>query len=552
VNSVPHPELTEIQRVALYCRVSTEEQADRKTVDAQLDFLRRWCDLHEIPVAGEYVDEDWSGTIPLGDRPAGQRLLQDAEARGFGSVLTYRLDRLGRSLAVLLEAHTTLDRHGITIRSATEPFDTASPIGRFMFQLLSSMAELEKSTIMERMTLGRDRVAREGKWTGGPVPFGYDIDAEGCLTPSARLVDGLQETEAEIARSVFERIARGSTTVAECRRLNALAVPTRRRYASGTTVTVGENWLPSRINAMVRNPVYAGRHVLKSRAGPIERAVPPLVSQGLWDQAQAQLRQNRTLATRNAQHRYLLRGLIRCAACGANFAGTPSYSPKAPQWVGHYYRCNSQLGAVRPEVGGRCRAKRLPTAWLDDEVWQDCRAFIQNPGEPLAEAQRQLRARMAETVGVERQRRGLQKQLAEKDAERERVLTLYRRNRITLDQAEQQLDDVGREAAELRQLMDSLASQEALAAAFETHLTEASAMLLRLQDQLAEIERTDDWARKREIVQLLVHEIRVTTEGEGAHKQARVLLRYAFGEPRAVDTTTGTRARIRDTGSETT
>jgi hypothetical protein len=119
------------------------------------------------------------------------------------------------------------------------------------------------------------------------------------------------------------------------------------------------------------------------------------------------------------------------------------------------------------------------------------------------------------------------------------VLTLYRRNRIPLDDAERELDAINREASELRQLLDGLTTQEALATTFEQHVTEASALLLRLQDRLDAIEATDDWAQKREIVQRLVHEIRVTTEGTGPHKQARVRLRYAFGDPRAVDTGSG-------------
>ena len=52
-------------RVAIYARVSTEDQAERQTIQAQLDFLRRYCDLHQLPVAGEYVDDGISGTVPL-------------------------------------------------------------------------------------------------------------------------------------------------------------------------------------------------------------------------------------------------------------------------------------------------------------------------------------------------------------------------------------------------------------------------------------------------------------------------------------------------------
>src|SRR5215207_4870767 len=155
---------TTVLAAAIYARVSTEDQAERQTVQAQLDFLRKYCDLHQITIAGEYVDDGISGTVPLDQRPEGRRLLDDAEAGRFGVVLSYRLDRLGRSLTSLLAAHDALDRLGIAIRSATEPFDTSTPIGKFLFQLLGSLAELERETISERMVLGRDRAARAGKY----------------------------------------------------------------------------------------------------------------------------------------------------------------------------------------------------------------------------------------------------------------------------------------------------------------------------------------------------------------------------------------------------
>src|SRR3954468_13412875 len=82
------------QAVALYARVSTEDQAERATIQSQLDFLRRYVDLHSLPVAGEYIDDGISGTVPLADRPEGQPLLQDAEAGQVGVVLVYRVDRL--------------------------------------------------------------------------------------------------------------------------------------------------------------------------------------------------------------------------------------------------------------------------------------------------------------------------------------------------------------------------------------------------------------------------------------------------------------------------
>jgi site-specific DNA recombinase len=532
------------QRVALYSRVSTEDQTDRGTIKGQCEFLSNFAQLYSLEVMGEYIDDGFSGTLPLTDRPDGRRLLEDAQCGLFNTILVYRLNRLGRSLTALLQAHSELEAAGVTIRSATEPFDTSTPIGRFLFQLLGSLAELEKSTISERMTLGRDRVARSGKWTNGPIPFGYDLDIDGYPIPSMRLIDGLGMTEADVARSVFEAIAAGSSTVAEARRLNALGVPTYRRYAGGAQVTIGETWLPSRINQMIKNPIYAGVHVFKSKAGAIERTVPALVDQATWDRAQAQLVRNRALSTRNAKRLYLLRGLVHCAGCGARYVGTPKYGSSG--WKSHYYRCGSQSGAVHPEVHARCGAKALPAQWLEDLVWRDCREFILNPGEALAEAQVQLRERLAQVASVEDERQRLQQQLAAKDAERERVMTLYRRGRATLSDTETQLDAIQLETVDLRTALDAIRTQEDLAHAFEAHYSNAAALLAQLAGRLEVIEVGNGASTKRQVIELLVSDIAVTTRGSGRSKDADVVVTYSFADRHAVDFTKDSRARSRD------
>jgi len=178
----------------------------------------------------------------------------------------------------------------------------------------------------------------------------------------------------------------------------------------------------------------------------------------------------------------------------------------------------------------------LPAAWLDNLVWEDCRRWIRNPGDTIADAQRELRARMEQTTGLQSQRRALQQQLGEKDTERERILTLYRRNRITVAEAEGQLDAIARETADLRQMLEGIGSQTALAAAYEAHLTEAASLLLRLQGRLEEVDQMNDWATKREIVEHLVAHIGVRTDAGPTRKRASLVIRYSFGEPHAVVT----------------
>jgi site-specific DNA recombinase len=145
------------ERVALYLRVSSEEQRDRETIEIQDDFLEQYRTLYDLEVADIYKDDGISGTIPLHERPEGRRLLEDAKEGKFQTVLVYRLDRLGRSLLVIVEAHDKLQVSGVSLRSATEPIDTSNPSGRLIFQMLASFAEHERETIGERTRAGLHR-----------------------------------------------------------------------------------------------------------------------------------------------------------------------------------------------------------------------------------------------------------------------------------------------------------------------------------------------------------------------------------------------------------
>lgn len=135
---------------------------------------------------------------------------------------------------------------------------------------------------------------------------------------------------------------------------------------------------------------------------------------------------------------------------------------------------------------------------------------------------------------VDEQRHRLVTQLAEKDAERERVLTLHRRNLVTLDEAEAEIDIVARETATVREMLESLRAQEALVSAQEALLTEAAAMLAQLREEIGDIEATNDTARRRRIVELLVSRITITSEGSGRGKPVSVSVVYSFRGPSQV------------------
>ena len=352
---------------AIYGRTSSEDQAEDGTIGAQQDFLRQYGRLYCPKGVREYWDDGVSGTVPLADRTEGARLIADIRAGLVKRVHFTKVNRLGRSLAVLMDAHQVLDALGVTIKSATEPFDTATPMGRFIFQLLASMAELDRSLLLDNLTQGRDRVAREGRWTGGPLPYGLDVPplvpvpAEGeegagkrrrkntsrPLVRSTVLVPEAGEhwTEADVIYDVHVRLADGSSVVAECGRLNALGVPGGRKYPDGPRRR--GPWTPAGLRRMIHSEIYIGRRVLKSKRGTIVHAVPPIVTPELRAAALAQLAANRTLPKANARRRYLLRGLVVCAGCEGTYVGGRGGGPRDRETTA-YYRCSGSIAAHTP------------------------------------------------------------------------------------------------------------------------------------------------------------------------------------------------------------
>lgn len=517
----PQPQ---VQRHALYARVSTEDQAEADTIQSQLEFLRRYCELHQLHVTDEYLDDGVSGTIPLDKRPGGKKLIADAEAGHFGGVIFYRVSRLGRRLAVVLGAYEMLDRAGVVVKSATEPIDTSQPIGRFIFQMLGAFAELDRETILDNTTRGRARGARQGRWYG-VVPTGYSVH-DGKLIPNeSEILPGL--SEAELVRDIYRRIADGASSVKVADYFSALGVARFRRYVKHdgreTVVEGAPGWPAKRVSELVRNTTYKGVHVYKGTHGDIERDVPALVSVDLWNRANAQLTQNRLRASRNAKQTYLLRSLVRCGACGVAYIGMSRKGYR-------YYRCGYATPGHRATPGDRCRSKLLNADALERAVWTDCERFLRDPGEALDEARRQLQARIETTPDLEPTRRALLTQLAGKDRERGDVLTLLRRGAITIDEAEQQLDAVAREQDAVRAELDDLHAQQAVYDADARQIRTAEELLADLR---ARVDAGLDDAMRQAVVHALVRRVVIHTLNRGRPREAKVVAEYAFASPSA-------------------
>lgn len=530
-------------KVAVYARVSTEDQQEKGTIENQIEFARKYIDLHQLDVTEWYKDDGVTGTIPLDERDEGHRTMEDARASKYQQLLVYKLDRLGRSARIILNAVYELEQAGITVKSMTEPFDTGDPAGRFLLTILAGVADLERETILNRMWHGANRAARAGKWLGGIVPYGYCIDENKFLVISNEPLPNLTMSEADIVRLIYNLVTEhrlSTTKIADY--FNALNIPPsyikdgRKIKRGKRKETTAGIWHPSRIRNMIINETYKGIHFYGKRTNKkrelISREVPAIVSGEIWDKAQNALINNRLESVKNSIHRqYLLRGLLKCDTCGLTFSGTNYNGPGGK--LKAYYVCNGKT-SYKGRILGKCTSKNVPAAWLESIIWLDILDFVENPGRALDEMAATIENKKQSTTNLIEDKTLIIQAIKEKDVEKQTILDLFRKKLITQADVEVQLEKIMNEKQALEERLSETKNQVQdnfnIKVRFDTIRDTLLKIRERINDELT-------FEEKRDIVKILVSEVSVYTEnGDGnggnkiSKKKAKVSIIYNFSK----------------------
>lgn len=148
-------------RIAIYCRVSTDDQR----ADLQLDALRQYAEARGLQIYREYIDHISGAKV---SRPALDEMIGDARRRRFDAVCVWKIDRLGRSVAHLLTVLSELHALNVAFVSLQEAIDTGTPAGKMVFTFLGAVAEFERAIIAERVKAGMRAAKKRGKHCGRP------------------------------------------------------------------------------------------------------------------------------------------------------------------------------------------------------------------------------------------------------------------------------------------------------------------------------------------------------------------------------------------------
>ncbi|KJS16887.1 MAG: hypothetical protein VR69_07795 [Peptococcaceae bacterium BRH_c4b] len=502
--------------VAFYARVSTDEQAERGNIESQVDFAKKYFDLYGeangITGCEYYLDDGVSGVLPLKDRPAALRMLADAKAGKYAAVFVYRLDRLARSVKHVLDTYEFLEEEKIALKSMTEAFDTGTPTGKFFMTLLASIAALERDTILERTQMGKERAAKENRWTSGQPPFGYRVG------PDKRLV--IHEPETEIVVLIFNLYLEGMRTVPIAEYLNARGIPTP-TMSKGTRNNSTGKWHAGHISIILRNRTYIGEYSTMQRSKKQKEGriiqVPPIIDKEIYEKANQLLIENADIGRGARGREYLLRGLIYCGNCGRAFVGSSGNSKEGRV----YYRCT---GTVNYGQGKTCDAKMIRATDIENAVWTDIQHFLNNPGKVVEAINNSLKIEAEQLEPVQNEIDEIEKSLLEKQVARQKIVSFVSKRIITDTEAENELLTLAGQIETLNRRKDQLLLRLEQSQELSNRAVNVSLIL----DKLNNAARGDYAEDKAELIKAIVSRVTVNTEYEGKRKESRVLIEYYF------------------------
>jgi len=307
---------------AIYTRVSTDNQAEKEfsSCEAQEQKIRSFiASQNNWQVFKIYNDAGFSGATL--ERPALKQLLADLKKEKIDIVFVYKIDRLTRSPKDFYQLIEFFEQSKIDFISITERFDTATPAGRLLRNIMLTFAQFERELASERTKDKMLERAKKGLANGGLTPYGY-MRQDKKLIPRPK--------EAEIIKSIFETYIETGSLAKVYSSLKEKGIKNR----------LGKNFSKTNIAHILRNVVYVGK--IKHNKEIYQGIHEPIISEEIFTLAQRIHKEKRK--NFRVYKNFLFGGLVQCESCGSKM--TSCFTNKRGDGKlkrYYYYRCTSTL-----------------------------------------------------------------------------------------------------------------------------------------------------------------------------------------------------------------
>lgn len=308
-------------KIAAYCRVSTEKEAQIDSLEKQIEFFNEFTKKNGYELYKLYADEGISGK-QIKHRKQFQQMMYDAKSKKFDKVVVKDVSRFARNTVDLLQSIRELKSYGIEVDFLNNG-EIMEGGSEFILTILGAMAQQESANMSKRVKFGKDITAQKGRVPN--IVFGYD------KMPNERYILKINEEEANIVKEIFESyVYKGIGTTKIAWDLNDRGLRTKKTKSK---------WVQTSIVRMLKNPIYTGRVTNKKSEVTdfitgtrkdlpeeewivVERPEMRIISDELFNRAQDILAQRSNefkLNNKREKTEYVFSTLIYCKHCGYSF-----------------------------------------------------------------------------------------------------------------------------------------------------------------------------------------------------------------------------------------
>lgn len=323
-------------KIAAYCRVSTEKEAQIDSLEKQIEFFNEFTKKNGYELYKLYADEGISGK-QIKHRKQFQQMMQDAKAKKFDKVVVKDVSRFARNTVDLLQSVRELKSYNVQVDFLNNG-EVMEGGSEFILTILGAMAQQESANMSKRVKFGKDITAQKGRVPN--LVFGYD------KIPNERYTLKINEEEAKIVKEIFESyVYKGIGTTKIAWDLNDRGIRTKKTKSK---------WVQTSIVRMLKNPIYTGRVTNKKSEVTdfitgtrkdlpeeewivVERPEMRIISDELFNRAQDILAQRSNefkLNNKREKTEYVFSTLIYCKHCGYSFRRIKrKYTADGPEYI---------------------------------------------------------------------------------------------------------------------------------------------------------------------------------------------------------------------------
>ena len=323
-------------KIAAYCRVSTEKEAQIDSLEKQIEFFNEFTKKNGYELYKLYADEGISGK-QIKHRKQFQQMMIDAKAKKFDKVVVKDVSRFARNTVDLLQSVRELKSYGVQVDFLNNG-EVMEGGSEFILTILGAMAQQESANMSKRVKFGKDITAKKGRVPN--LVFGYD------KIPDERYTLKINEEEAKIVKEIFESyVYKGIGTTKIAWNLNDRGIRTKKTKSK---------WVQTSIVRMLKNPIYTGRVTNKKSEVTdfitgtrkelpeeewivVEKPKMRIISDELFNRAQELLTQRSQefkLNNKREKTEYVFSTLIYCKHCGYSFRRIKrKYTQDGPEYI---------------------------------------------------------------------------------------------------------------------------------------------------------------------------------------------------------------------------